>query len=315
MGLRRAGLILAVLAVSACAGVVTGRNPDLSVAETGIRIEARRTPLGPVGAYLAPGVSHAGGLVLRGPQMRGLSDLKIVGDEAWSVSDFGALVQFRLHLDAEGRLVGVERGAIRALADLDGSPLSPKERADAEGLAVLADGTILISFEQDHRIWAYGPDGLPRPRPRPQVDFAPNGGMEGLAADGDGWLVLGEEGGGWTCDEGGCQALPDYPEVGADGFRVTGADRDPAGDGWYVVERYFSPPLDVRARVRRMDARGRWSPPLIELRPPASVDNIEGIAAVATARGTRLYLLSDDNANPLQRTLLLAFDVKPSPRP
>ena len=69
----------------------------------------------------------------------------------------------------------------------------------------------------------------------------------------------------------------------------------------------------MRARVRRLSPDGTLGPVLIALRPPASVDNMEGIAAVRTATGTRLYLLSDDNDNPLQRTLLLAFDVAATP--
>ena len=44
---------------------------------------------------------------------------------------------------------------------------------------------------------------------------------------------------------------------------------------------------------------------------PATVDNFEGIAAVRRPDGgVRLYILSDDNFNPGQRTLLLAFDVR-----
>lgn len=310
-GWRRMGLALGLMAVSACAGLVTSRPDPVSVVETGTRIVALRTPLGPVGATLAPGVTHAGGLVLRGPAMHGLSDLKVIGDQAWAVSDFGTLVRFRLRLDGDGRLNAVDRGGVRALAGLDGAVLSPKERADAESLVIRSDGTMLMSFERDHRIWAYGAGAVPVPVPHPEAPFGDNEGMEGLALAGDdGWLVLGEAGGAWTCLSRGCDALADYPVIGTDGYRVTGADRDPSGEGWFIVERFFEPPLDMRARVRWMDPLGRLGPPLIELRPPASVDNMEGITAVATPTGTRLYLLSDDNANPLQRTLLLAFDVR-----
>jgi hypothetical protein len=41
---------------------------------------------------------------------------------------------------------------------------------------------------------------------------------------------------------------------------------------------------------------------------PAIVDNFEGIAARKSKSGeTLVYILSDDNYNPLQRTLLLMF--------
>lgn len=66
----------------------------------------------------------------------------------------------------------------------------------------------------------------------------------------------------------------------------------------------------MRARVRRMDADGTLGPVLIELKLPGLTDNFEGIAAEARGDKVRLYILSDDNANPAQKTLMLAFDVE-----
>ena len=308
----RLGLVSALLLAAACAGIGTSRPLESAPGDRPIRVEARATPLGPAGATLAGGVTYAGGLTLRGADLHGLSDLKIVDDTAWIVSDFGTLIRMQLVKNTAGRLSRVSAATSRPLVDRDGAVLTPKARADAEGIAILADETVLVSFERDHRVWSYGRAGTGRPTPvaHPEVAFPDNGGMEGLAvAADDGWLVLGEAGGGWICRPGGCVALPAYPAIGADGFRVTGADRDPSG-GWFIVERYFSPPLDMRARVRRLSPDGTPGPVLVALRPPASVDNMEGIAAVATQTGTRLYLLSDDNDNPLQRTLLLAFDLE-----
>ncbi len=304
-------LVASLLLAAACAGVGTSRTDPEPLGDRPVRMEARPTPLGPVGADVASGVTWAGGLTLRGSAFHGLSDLKVAGNRVVAVSDFGHRIGFTLRLDDRGRLSGAFDAVSRPLIDPDGVALNPKPRADAEGLVLLDDGQILVAFERDHRIWSYGRGGGARPTvvPSPAADFPDNQGMEGLAAAGpDGWLVLGESGGGWTCDASGCLALPRYPPPADDGFRVTGADRDPAG-GWFVVERSFAPPLDMRARVRRMAPDGSFGPVLITLRPPASVDNFEGIAAVGAATGTRLYLLSDDNDNPLQRTLLLAFDV------
>jgi hypothetical protein len=46
------------------------------------------------------------------------------------------------------------------------------------------------------------------------------------------------------------------------------------------------------------------------MKPPLLIDNFEAIAAHVTPRGeTLLLLLSDDNFNPVQRTLLTAFAV------
>ncbi len=309
---------LTLMGAAACAAVVTSAPQPVAGPDRAIRIEARAVPLGIGGADLAPGVRYAGGLVLRGPALHGLSDLKIAPDaagdlRAWVVSDFGTLIRFTLRLDRTGRLVSADSGISRALTGPDGAILTPKENADAEGLALLPDGRVLVAFEHDHRIWSYGVEGGSRPVAvaTPRVALPENEGLEGLAPAGDGgWLTLAEGGGAWLC-AADCAPLGPSPLIPADGYRFTGADRDPTGDGWFVVERFYRPPLDMRVRVRRLSPEGVLSAPLIQLRPPASVDNFEGIAAVATPTGTRLYLLSDDNANPLQKTLLLAFDIPP----
>lgn len=300
-----------LIALAACAGVAT--TTPLTMGEAGypISMETLRVPLGIGGADLAPGVSYAGGVAIRGANLHGLSDLKLDGDHAWAVSDFGNLIRFTIRLDARGRLVGAGDATLRQLVGEDGQVLRPKSAADAEGL-VLLNGSIAISFERNDRIWSYGPNGarLPTPLRHPDVPFDRNEGMEGLAAAPDGgWLVLGEAGGAWVCHPAACRALPNAPTTITDGYKFTSADVDPNG-GWFILQRRYAPPLDFRARVRRMAPDGTLGPVLIGLRAPASVDNFEGLAAKSTAPGrTRLYILSDDNAIALEQTLLLAFDV------
>ncbi|WP_269514807.1 esterase-like activity of phytase family protein [Brevundimonas subvibrioides] len=303
-------LAASLTGAAACAAIATSTPGVHEGLDRPVRMEARRVPLGIGGATLAPGVRYAGGLILRGSMLHGLSDLKVEGERAWGVSDFGQLVRFTLRLDDRGHLASAGSATVRPLTGPDGAVIALKSLVDSEGLAILSDGRVLISFEGDHRIWSYGAGATAAPSSvaRPDADFPDNEGMEGLAAAPDGgWLVLGEGGGAWVC-HATCAPRGAAPVMPADGFRFTGADVDPAG-GWFVVERYYSPPVDMRVRVRRLSADGVLSDPVIQLRPPASIDNFEGIAAVATTTGTRLYLLSDDNANALQKTLLLAFDV------
>jgi hypothetical protein len=303
---------LALMGAAACAAMASLPPIPAAGPDRPIRIEARHIPLGLGGAALAPGVTYAGGLSLYGPDLHGLSDLKLDGDRAWAVSDFGALVRFTLRMDERGRLTGAGEAVTRALTGPDGAILSTKTYADAESLALLPDGRVLVGFEGDHRIWSYGADAASAPvRVRaPDHPFARNQGIEALAPAPDGrWLAMGETGGAWLCDDDVCEPLPNAPAAYADGFLTTGADVDPEG-GWFIVQRFYAPPLNLQARVLRMAPDGTLSAPLIQLRPPASVDNFEGIAAVRTATGARLYLLSDDNAIVLQRTLLMAFDVR-----
>ncbi|MDP3802655.1 esterase-like activity of phytase family protein [Brevundimonas sp.] len=321
--MRRLAPAVAGLLLAACAGVAAVVPPDpAGLADAGwIPAAASARPAGlglPGGARLEDGVRFAGGLELvldEASPLHSLSDLKLLDEAAFvSVSDAGDLVRGRLRLDPSGRLAGVEGLAVRRLTLADGAPIVEKADGDAEGLAVDADGDLLVSFERDHRIWNYGdprrPASTPVPVRMPDAAFASNDGMEGLAAGPAGWRVSGESGGVWDCTAIRCAVVvaPGAPVADGD-YRITGIDRDPSGAGYFVVQRSFSPPVDARARVRRMDRDGTLGPVLIELKLPGTTDNFEGIAARSQGGSTRLYILSDDNNNAAQRTLLLAFDV------
>lgn len=312
----------AALAIAACAGTWPLVPPTIPPGWTPASPGIRPAGLGlPGGARLAGGVRFAGGVELvleAGSPLHSLSDLKLIGDGGFvSVSDAGDLVRGHLVLNRGGRLVGVTGLAWRRLTLSDGTPIADKADGDAEGLAITDTGDLLVSFERDHRIWNYGPAAAPANSPtpvrHPDVVFSSNDGMEGLSALDAGWRVAGESGGVWDCTPAACVVVAPVPEEALDDgvYRITGMDRDPSGDGVFIVQRSYRPPLDARAQVRRMTADGTLGPVLIELKLPGTTDNFEGIAAVARDDGTRLYILSDDNNNPAQRTLLLAFDIQP----
>lgn len=116
-------------------------------------------------------------------------------------------------------------------------------------------------------------------------------------------------------------------------FVPTGAATLPSGDV-LMLERRFSLLSGVAARLQivardaiRAGARLEGTE-IARLAPPYTVDNFEGVAvrlAPAAKRGkkgaggkgagekseTLIYLISDDNFNPLQRTLLLMFVLEP----
>ena len=324
MSWRRFAAIAFLSAVTACAGGPSGPIPYQPAVDGWIPSPSSTRSVGlglPGGAVLARGVTFSGGVQLivdPASPLRSLSDFKLTGDDGFvTVSDAGDLARGRLTLDRRGRLTGLTGFAFRRLTLADGQPIQDKAFGDAEGLAILGDGRLLVSFERIHRIWDYGRlsalNARPIPARAPAVTFPENDGMEGLATshDGKGWRATGENGGVWDCTPVQCrtvQAPPDPPLADRD-YRITGMDLDPAGDGWFVVQRSYSPPIDARARVRRMAPDGSLGPVLIELKLPGVTDNFEGIAAERRGDRTRLYILSDDNNNPAQRTLLLAFDV------
>ena len=327
-GLKLWAAAFAALTLNACAAALPVAPAALQEVGAGwTPAPASVRPLGlglPGGAYLAEGVTFAGGVELvldPASPLHSLSDFKLIGDDGFiSVSDAGDLVRGRLVLDQRGRLAGVEALRHRRLTLRDGTPIVDKADGDAEGLALIESGDLLVSFERDHRIWNYGPPDAPAAQPepvrRPDADFPLNDGMEAVSARLRGWRVAGESGGVWDCSTTGCEVVavaPETPLTDRD-FRITGMDRDPSGQGFFVVRRSYRPPIDVRAEVRRMGEDGGLGPALIVLSLPGTTDNFEGIAAVAHAGSrdgaTRLYILSDDNNNRRQRTLLLAFDVR-----
>ena len=46
-----------------------------------------------------------------------------------------------------------------------------------------------------------------------------------------------------------------------------------------------------------------------ELRPPLNIDNMEGISVTREGGKTMLWMISDDNRMPVERTLLLKFQL------
>lgn len=318
----------ASLLLAACAGAAVTSLPYGAEAPDSWQAQpasTRTIGLGVAGSVLAEGVSFAGGVQLLTPTvspLRSLSDLKVLGDSEFvAVSDAGDLVRGSLRLDADGHLSGLDQLRSHRLTLMNGAPIEDKTEGDAEGLTLLPNGDLLVTFERNHRIWNYGPlEAMRTPQnlPRPMWDFQPNGGMEAIAArDQNLWRVAGEDGGVWDCDTLTCKVvgLPPVEAPKDSDYRITGMDRDPQGQGYWVVQRRFVPPLDMRARVRRMAEDGALGPVLVELKLPGTTDNFEGIAVTMREDRTRVYILSDDNANPLQRTLMLAFDVERQPAP
>ncbi|HEV7383258.1 MAG TPA: esterase-like activity of phytase family protein, partial [Phenylobacterium sp.] len=262
---------------------------------------------------------YAGGLKLTSAQtsrLHGLSDLDVQPDGALvAVGDEGDLLTAQVVLDAGGRLTGLADARLTTLVGLDGKVLQGKDNRDSEGLALMANGDLLISFERHDRIWLYPANGgPPRAVPSPDVKFLYNEGMEALAPDPllgpDAYFAGGETTGRtWSCTLAtSCAEGPKVPL--ALGFGLVAARRLPEGRTAWLL-RAFNPVTRSVIDLRITDQAGRVLDQQ-ELRGPLTVDNFEGLAAVPTKDGTiRFYLISDDNFSSSQRTLLLAFDWKP----
>lgn len=260
-------------------------------------------------------------LDIRDGRLRGLSGLRM-----------GPL------LDAKGApSKGKRRGDAEGLTWSDGAFFVSFERDHRIWRYAGAEGSGVAPF-----------DALPQPVALPD-DFAPvpaNQGLEALTARQGGFLLLTEgarnsDGSlrGWLGRPGAYTPLSVQP---AKPFSPTDAAMLPGGDV-LILERHYSPLTGVAIMVRRLAAEtladGTMSvlaPELVaSLGTDASIDNMEGLAAIAlpgaasppaTKGDTQdraqadnpaaetpalIFMISDDNFNVRQRTVLLAFRLDP----
>lgn len=262
-----------------------------------------------------------------------------------AISDRGHWWQATLDLSDDGTLRAVESSRLSDLLDHDGDPVSGRSRRDAEEL-VRIDGGWLVTFEGDHRMAFHPalaldpPKGLPQAFPAPDnVQKAPtNGGLEAatLLEETRRLLLLTED---QTTDDdllAGWISSPIHPDqptsvaweafgfVPTAGFQPTAAAPLP-GDGALVLERYFDRQAKINhvrlSHLRPDDISGASSPVRSEelgiLQPPLPMDNFEGIATcpvdgdLGASSPVAIYMVSDDNFNEEQRTLLLQLELKP----
>ena len=322
---RIAAAAVIVGAVALTSGAVQGAPISLTTRQVALDPEDRaRNSVGDL--------QFLGGLDLRSNEAAfgGLSGLSVTADGRLSaVSDRGHWFTARIVRDDAGGLVGLADGELGPLKDPEGGPVKDAWR-DAEALERLAGGDWLVSFEREHRVWRYpvetgGLQGRPVPFQTPRaIARAPaNGGLEALAPLPDGRILMLAQGlkrddgarAGWLAGPGGIEALG-YRT--APKFLPTDAATLPNGDV-LVLSRHFSVIGGVRARLERVSAnaiepgatlRGAL---VARFERPLTADNFEGVAAVQEDDGaTLVYILSDDNFNFFQRTLLLLFRLRGS---
>lgn len=283
-----------------------------------------------------------GGLVLSptGRDFGGWSDLAVSADgsEILAISDEAHWLRAHLTYDANGDLAGAEDGEIAPMLNVKGEPMRGKE-GDAEGLALATPndvhGVALVSFERDVRVWRYDlSKGLEAtPTDIPIGDWVKrlhaNQQIEAIALLKPDTLLAFAEAKVNPGDDilGAFEAYPGTPGRTAtrmlsvkphDPFAITSAALDGKG-GIYLLERRFTLLGGVGMEVRHVDAAELHPGARIEGKVIANlsgqdstIDNMEGLALRKGENGeTLLYMISDDNYSPLQRTLLLMFEVLP----
>jgi hypothetical protein len=261
----------------------------------------------------------------RDSRFGGLSGLAIGQDKKlYAVSDRGRWLSARMLFDSNGRLIDLVDWNIHPLLAPDSTPVKGGW-VDSEALARASDGSFIVAFEQDHRLWRYPPPPahfasppLPLPLPAELAKAPSNGGLEAVAVLPDGQILALTEGlqnadgtfKGWLIDNGRFAELSYLP---SDGFRVSDSVALKSGDV-IVLERSHTFLGRLRSLLKLVSATSvapgakLVGTELLRLEPPLAADNFEGVAVQEDAiHGTMIYLVSDDNFHPLLRTVLLQF--------
>lgn len=341
---------LLLLAVSGgCAAMVGGDRPVPSA--TVVPLDRERPGIAIAGALAFRGALELeGGGKIGG--LSGLW-VAPDGGRFVAIGDTGLVVTGRLTYDPAGRLSGALELRARPLAVEEGVTAKKRRSDAEELIRLPDGGWVVALERDHrllhYRGGEAGPEGTPARVPVPptvEEDSPANGGLESLARLADGRLLTieeGEEDGvrerrAWVTRSPAARAqdaavaqtqdaeVPRRREDwlpltyrAAPRYRPAGAAPLPDG-GALVLERRVSLIGGWSSRIVRVPASALRAGALVDgedlarLEPPLLNDNFEGIATRPGANGeTLVYLVSDDNFSPLQRSYLVLFALPASP--
>lgn len=267
-------------------------------------------------------LAYLGGWELRAdtPYFGSISSLHVEGGEATALSDAGLLFRFPL----PGPAGGAALVRLDALPNGPGPPL-PKSNRDSESMW-LEGPWLWAGFENRNMVWRYRRSDLATiaaAQPAPMRRWRRNAGAEAMARLADGRFLVLSEGlsdGRPESDAVLFDGDPADPRTPAQalsyrrvpGYRVTDAAVLP--DGRLLILNRRVGWLDGLSAVLMVaDVRGLRAGSVIEgrevarLQSPLAVDNMEALSVTQEGGRTILWIASDDNFFPLQRTLLLKF--------
>lgn len=223
-----------------------------------------------------------------------------------------------------GDLVGITSLESGPLHGFDGAPLTGKQEGDSESLSRSSDGSWLIGFEREHRVWRYTAlsDVPEQTSVYHLTSFEPlegNAGLEALAGDETVSLACVERRA--QIRNGNCIeqfAGTDVvawrrlsPPSAIEKLGGVPTDADVLSDGTYVVLfRSYSPAQGNAAALVTHNPDGTRRE-IATFLPPLTLDNFEGLAVREEEGRTFLYIVSDDNFSGAQRTLLMKFEIAP----
>lgn len=268
-----------------------------------------------------------GGVQLRShdPQFGGFSSLSVSGDRFTLLSDSGDIVRFAMGADWRVRdpsfaelPAGPGTGWFKRDRDSESMSVDPKTRA------------IWVGFESYNQLWRYDSRftrALAHIAPPAMARWPENQGPEAMTLLQGGGIATIAEDDPWPGQKGrgGIVFYGDPVQHPRWGFRFNyspPSGYDPSDmtvlpDGrWLILNRRFAwgrfsnvltmvDPAQVKPGAT---VRGRV---IATLAAPLIHDNFEGVTVTREGAATIIWLVSDDNQLPVQRSLLLKFRLDP----
>lgn len=253
------------------------------------------------------------------PRFGGISAMAVEGDRVTATSDSGILLLFAV----PG--TGPMQVEVRPLPAGPGSP-SRKQDRDTEAMFV-SGGQAWLAFENRNEVWRYSRPSWraeARVAPAAMSDWPSNRGAEAMHRLADGrFLIISESlEPDWTSP---ALLYPGDPAEGgqpvglsfrpAKGFRITDVAQLPDGR-LLLLQRHVSLLGGATAKLAVVDVAALDSGRPVEGReiahfePPLTVDNMEALSITREGEQNIVWLASDDNYFPLQRTLLMKFALR-----
>ena len=252
------------------------------------------------------------------PRFGGLSAMHVADGRVTAFSDAGWLIRFPL--PTTGAQVRAEIGPLPEGPGV----VALKSDRDIESL-IVAGSQAWIGLEGRNAIWRYDRRTwrvTSWAAPRAMHRWPSNRGAEAMLRLPDGRFVIFEEGDGRAATSRALLFAGDPSVRGTRvatmiyakprGYRTTDATLLPDGRA-LVLQRRFAFLEGVSAKLSLVDLGGLGDGAVLRPRPvadfhrPINVDNMEALSVTREGRRTILWIASDDNNNPLQRTLLMKF--------
>lgn len=251
----------------------------------------------------------------------GYSALHGDGRQFLAIADTGQYLRFTME---GGAIVRTQFGELPGFP----GPSGNKYDRDAESMTVGPEGDVWVGFEYRNAVMRYSADlstVLSTGWPPAMASWAKNSGAEAMVRLNGGRFVIFAEGKMIAPGVKAALMFPGDPTQARNrpfqfGYRppkgYVPSDAGLLPDGRIVVlnRRFglfdgFSAALTIVDPDRISPGAVIGGEALGALAPPLNIDNMEGVTATQEGGRTMLWLISDDNQVPIERTLLLKFQL------